>query len=132
MTNPMASAGWTASTSASSRLQLPQFELKQISQHGAVFSSIRAYEPGTSFAFGIHLPSARRNRLMDLEAIVVDCHATGGGAELGWEVTLVFESVTPAQISALRDACLRLPHEPFPLNGPFFGGHHGFREPGLN
>jgi hypothetical protein len=128
----MASAGWTVSSAASTRLQLPQFELKQISPHGAVFSSVRAYEPGTSFAFGIHLPAARRNRLMDLEAIVVDCHATGGGAELGWEVTLIFESVTPAQISALRDASLKLPPEPFPLNGSFFGGPHGFREPGLN
>jgi hypothetical protein len=69
---------------------------------------------------------------MDLEAIVVDCHATGGGAELGWEVTLVFESVTPAQISALRDASFTLPHEPFPLNGSFFGGYQGYGKPGLN
>jgi hypothetical protein len=128
----MASAGWTAPAAGSTRLQLPQFELKQISQHGAVFSSVRAYEPGTSFAFGIHLPAAGRNRLMDLEAIVVDCHATGGGAQLGWEVTLVFESVTAAQISALRDACVSLPAEPFPLKDSFFGGCRGFREPGLN
>ncbi len=132
MTNPKVSAGWPASAAASTRLHLPQFELKQISQHGAVFSSVRAYEPGTSFAFGIHLPAARCNRLMDLEAIVVDCHATGGGAELGWEVTLVFESVTPAQVSALRDASTKLLPEPFPWNGSFFGGFQGFREPGLN
>ncbi|HEX2748260.1 MAG TPA: hypothetical protein VHM91_09710 [Verrucomicrobiales bacterium] len=132
MTTPKASAGWTVSTAASTRLQLPQFELKQISPHGAVFSSARAYEPGTSFAFGIHLPAAGRNRLMDLEAIVVDCHATGGGAELGWEVTLIFESVTPAQISALRAASRNFPAEPFPLSESFFTGHYGFREPGLN
>ena len=132
MTNPKASAGWPASPAAPARLHLPQFELKQISQHGAVFSSVRAYEPGTSFAFGIHLPAASRNRLMDLEAIVVDCHATGGGAELGWEVTLVFESVTAAQLSALRDASVNVRPEPFPLKGSFLGGSRGFREPGLN
>jgi hypothetical protein len=130
MTTPKASAGWTASTAAS-RLQLPRFELKQISQHGAVFSSVRAYEPGTSFAFGIHLPASPRNRLMDFEAIVVDCHATGGGTELGWEVTLVFESVTPAQLSALRDASLNL-MPGFPLSGSFLGSHYGFPQPGLN
>gem|GEM_PF-6429951 len=70
---------------------------------------------------------------MDLEAIVVDCRATGAGAELGWEVTLVFESVTPAQVSALRAAArVNLHPEPFPWNGSFFGDCRGFREPGLN
>jgi hypothetical protein len=112
---------------------MPHFELKQLSRHGAVFRSLRAYEPGTSFAFGIHLPSARRNRVMDLEAVVADCRATGAGAELGWEVTLIFESVTAAQESALQDASRIQPDPgPFPLNGSFFGGSGGFREPGLN
>lgn len=133
MTSPKFPGAWTASPAASHRQQLLQFELKQINQHGAVFRSVRPCEPGTSFAFGIHLPAARRNRHMDLEAIVVDCHATGPGADLGWEVTLLFESVTPAQISALRAAAsVNLSPAPFPLNGSLFGVHHGFREPGLN
>jgi hypothetical protein len=107
--------------------------LQQISQHGAIFRSVRPYEPGTSFALGIHLPAARRNRLMDLEAIVADCRATGHGADLAWEVTVVFESVTPAQISALRAASrVKLQSEPFPWNGSFFGGCRSLREPGLN
>jgi hypothetical protein len=112
---------------------IPKFELMQISQHGAVFRSGRAYEPGTSFAFGMHRPSARRNRVMDLEAIVVDCRPTGEGAGLGWEVTLVFESVTPAQVSALRAAArISMQAKPFPWNGSFFGAHRGYRAPGLN
>ena len=36
MTTPKASAGWTACSAAPSRPQLPQFELKQISQHAAL------------------------------------------------------------------------------------------------
>jgi hypothetical protein len=130
MTASQAPAPWTIP--AATRQALPHFELQQISPHGAVFRSNRACEPGTSFAFGIHLPSARRNRLMDLEAIVVDCRAAEGGTALGWEVTLIFDSVTPAQVSALRAASrLYLPHEPFPENGSFFG-HGGFYGPGLN
>ncbi len=126
MIKPMGSA-WNTSPPSSARSQMPRFELKQLSRHGAVFSSATAYEPGTSFAFGIHLPCAGRHRLMNLEAIVADCHATGGGAELGWEVTLIFESMSPAQLTALQDASVS-----FPLHGSFFGSSRGFREPGLN
>ncbi len=120
-------------TAAASRQTLPQFELQQLSPHGAVFRSNRACEPGTSFAFGIHLPSSRRHRLLDLEAVVVDCHATGAGNVLGWEVTLLFDSLTPDQESALR-AAARLPlheAEPFPQCGSF-PDYAGFRRPGLN
>ncbi len=128
----MAPAAWTASPPAASRQTLPHFELQQISPHGAVFRSNRACEPGTSFVFGIHLPSSRRHRLMDLEAIVVDCHATEAKTGFGWEVTLLFDSVTRAQEMALRAAArIPLQHEPFPHDGSFFG-HDGFREPGLN
>jgi PilZ domain len=74
------------------------FELKELSAHGAVFRSGRAYETGTSFACGIHLPAARRHRLMGLEAIVVDCRPAGRN----WELTLLFESLTPRQMTALR------------------------------
>jgi len=75
----------------------------------------------------------RAHGVSDLEAIVVDCRVTGAGAELGWEVTLVFESVTAAQVAALRAAArVNLHPEPFPWNGSFFGGYRGFREPGLN
>lgn len=133
MIKPKAFDSWTAPTAASARQFLPHFELKQISPYGAVFRSGRAYEPGTSFAFGIHLPAARRNRLTDLEAVVVDCRASGAGASLRWEVTLIFESVTPAQLSALRAAArVNLQPEPFPWNGSLFAGQDGFREPGLN
>ena len=125
MTSPPASA-------VASRLTLPHFELQQISPHGAVFRSSRACEPGTSFALGIHLPSSRRHRLMDLEAIVVDCRAAAGDSDLGWELTLLFDSVTPAQETALR-AAARIPlhHEPFPQIGSLFA-HDSHREPGLN
>lgn len=77
---------------------MPHFELQELCAHGAVFRSGRAYETGTSFACGIHLPAARRHRLMGLEAIVVDCRPAGRS----WELTLLFESVSPRQMSALR------------------------------
>jgi len=122
-----------ASAAAASRPTLPHFELQQISPHGAVFRSNRACEPGTSFAFGIHLPASRRHRLLDLEAIVVDCHATGAGNALRWEVTLLFDGVTPDQESALRAAArLPLPEaEPFPQGASFFDCA-GVCRPGLN
>jgi hypothetical protein len=122
-----------ASAAAASRQTLPHFELQQLSPHGAVFRSNRACEPGTSFAFGIHLPSSRRHKLLDLEAIVVDCHATPAATGLRWEVTLLFDGVTPDQESALR-AAARLPlhdPEPFPGCSSFFE-NAGFRGPGLN
>lgn len=132
MTSLMAPAAWTAPSTVASRQSLPHFELQQISPHGAVFRSSRACEPGTSFALGIHLPSARRNRLMDLEAIVVDCRAVASGSGLSWEITLLFDSITPAQENALRAASrIQLHPEPFPPFGSFFA-HEGFREPGLN
>jgi hypothetical protein len=131
MTTPTIPAVWTACSGVSARQRLPQFELQQISQHGAVFRSSRACEPGTSFALGIHLPSARRHRVMDLEAIVVDCRPSG--ADLGWEVTLVFDSVTPAQESALRAAArINLHPGPFQQDGSFFGKTRRLCEPGLN
>lgn len=69
---------------------------------------------------------------MDLEAIVVDCRAVGSGSGLSWELTLLFDSITPAQENALRAAArIQLNHEPFPQFGSFFA-HEGFREPGLN
>lgn len=127
----MIPAAWSASASVSARQRLPQFELQQISQHGAVFRSNWACEAGTSFALGIHLPSARRHRVMDLEAIVVDCRPTG--TDLGWEVTLVFDSVTPAQVSALRAASrLNLHPGPFQQSGSFFDQTRRLCEPGLN
>ena len=121
--NPAAPVAWR---------MFPHFELRQISPHGAVFRSNRACEPGTSFAFGIHLPSARRHRLVDLEAIVVDCRAAGGDTGLGWEVTLIFDSVTPAQVSALR-AASRIPlhHDPFAAEGSL-PGPGSYHRPGLN
>ena len=76
---------------------MPHFELKELSAQGAVFRSGRAYETGTSFACGIHLPAAGRQRLMGLEAIVVDCRPAGHT----WELTLLFECVSPRQMSAL-------------------------------
>ena len=128
----MAPAAWTAPSTVASRQSLPHFELQQISPHGAIFRSSRACEPGTSFALGIHLPSSRRHRLMGLEAIVVDCRAVGSGSGLSWELTLLFDSITPAQENALRAAArIQLNHEPFPQFGSFFA-HEGFREPGLN
>ena len=131
MTTPMIPAAWTAAPALSARQQLPQFELHQISQHGAVFRSSRACEPGTSFALGIHLPSARRHRVMDLEAVVVDCRRSGSNP--GWEVTLVFDSVTPAQESALRAAArINLHQGPSQENGSFFEKTRRLCEPGLN
>ena len=68
---------------------------------------------------------------MDLEAIVVDCRRSG--SDLGWEVTLVFDSVTPAQESALRAAArLNLHPGPFQENGSFFEKNRRLSEPGLN
>ena len=84
---------------------MPHFELQELSAQGAVFRSGRAYEPGTSFACGIHLPTARRLRLMGLDAIVVDCRPAGRS----WELTLLFECVRPHQISTLR-AIARIRH----------------------
>jgi hypothetical protein len=132
MTAPKAPAASVASINVASRQTLPHFELQQISPHGAVFRSDRACEPGTAFVFGIHLSSSRRGQLLDLEAVVVDCRAAGSATDMGWEVTLLFDSVTPDQELTLRAAArINLQHEPFPQHhAPF--GHRGFHEPGLN
>ena len=131
MTTPPIPAAWTACSGVPARQRLPWFELQQISKHGAILRSSRACEPGTSFALGIHLPSARHHRVMDLEAIVVDCRPSG--ADLGWEVTLVFDSVTPAQESALSAAArINLHPEPFPQHCSSFERARRLREPGLN
>ena len=69
---------------------------------------------------------------MDLEAIVVDCRPADDGTSLGWEVTLLFDSVTPAQVSALRAASrIQLHHEALPSDGAFWGSREMGR-PGLN
>ena len=127
----MIPAAWTAVTAVSARHRLPKFQLHQISQHGAVFLSNRACEPGTSFAIGIHLPAAPRHRVMEFEAIVVDCRPSG--SEPGWEITLVFDSVTPAQECALR-AAARINLHPGPLqqNGSIVEESRWLCEPGLN
>ena len=133
MTSEPVSTPWSHPADPVAWRLFPHFELQQISPHGAVFRSSRACEPGTSFAFGIHLPSARRHRLMDLEAIVVDCRATSGGdTALGWEVTLIFDSVTPAQVSALRAASrIPLDQDPFAA-ADALPGPASYHRPGLN
>ena len=68
---------------------------------------------------------------MGLEAIVVDCRPSG--ADLGWEVTLVFDSVTPAQECALCDAArLNLHPESTQQHCSSFEKARRLREPGLN
>lgn len=125
MTAPKFPAASVAPIDVALRQTLPHFELQQISPHGAVFRSDRACETGTAFLFGIHLSSARRGQLLDLEAVVVDCRADGSSPHLGWEVTLLFDSVTPDQERTLRAAArLNLQHE--------FFEHRKFHEPGLN
>jgi len=133
MTAPKAPAASVASIIAASRQTLPHFRLQQIGPHGAVFRTDRACEPGTAFVFGLHMATSRRRQLLDLEGVVVDCRAAGSVTELGWEVTLLFDSVTPEQEMTLRDAAhLSLQPGPFPEEYSSILGHRGFHEPGLN
>jgi hypothetical protein len=132
MTTKTVSAGWTPGPAAGTRQRLPQFELLRLCAHGAVFRSHDPCEPGTLFVFGIHLPGARRHRLMDLEAVVVDSRPAAGRSGLGWEVTFIFEGVTPAQVSVLRRAAaMPLEQGPLAADGSLLSGHP-LCAPGLN